>query len=197
MLTVGLTGGVGSGKTTVSTYFMALGVPVIDADVIARELVMIGLPAYRAIIRAFGSGVLNQDGTLDRQKLRHLIFSDAAAKATLESILHPMVYDNIRQKIEELKFPYCILSIPLLIEVGDMSLIDRLLVIDVDPALQVSRVSQRDGEGREHVEAMIKSQVGRQARLACADDVLINDGDIDVLRVGVGQLHKKYSAMAM
>jgi len=109
MLKVGLTGGIGSGKTTVTTHFTALGVPVIDADVVARELVKPGLPAYQAIVQAFGSGVLDQDEALDRRKLRHLIFSEPKAKTTLESILHPLVYDNIRQQVEALESPYCIL----------------------------------------------------------------------------------------
>lgn len=204
MLKVGLTGGIGSGKTTVTTHFMALGVPVIDADVIARELVKPGLPAYRAIIHAFGSDVLGQDGSLDRRKLRQLIFPGVnikkakqaeEAKQVLESILHPMVFDDIRRQVESLKSPYCILSIPLLIEVGDLSLIDRLLVIDVDPALQASRVLQRDGGTRSQVTSIIRSQIDRQTRLSYADDVLTNNGEAEELISGVDKLHEQYLAI--
>lgn len=195
MLNIGLTGGIGSGKTAVTTHFQSLGVPVIDADEVSRDLVKRGLPAYYAIMDAFGRQVLDDAGELDRRKLRALIFTDVDAKSTLEAILHPLIYDEIRSQLSALSSPYCIISIPLLLEVGDLSLIDRILVIDVEPALQVTRVLSRDGGTREQVEAIIASQVNRQTRVSFADDVIVNESDMAQLKVGVTRLHAKFLAI--
>ncbi|HFE38622.1 MAG TPA: dephospho-CoA kinase, partial [Gammaproteobacteria bacterium] len=164
MLKVGLTGGIGCGKTTVSNHFKALGVPVIDADEISRELVQPGLPAYRAIVEAFGPSILTPRGELDRAGLRRLIFADTEAKLALEAILHPRIQQTISDKIKTLDSQYCIIVIPLLVETGEYSLLDRVLVIDAARELQISRTLARDKISREQVEAMLASQVDRTTR---------------------------------
>jgi len=192
MLKIGLTGGIGSGKTTVANYFEKLGVPVIDADEISRRIVKRGLPAYQAIVQAFGEAVLTVDGELDRAGMRHTIFSDPEAKAKLESILHPMIREEIKRNIDSLKADYCIIAIPLLIETGQLSLVDRILVVDVDPQTQITRVQERDGDSSIQIAAIIKSQASREDRHAVADDILCNDGNIEQLKENVDKLHLQY-----
>ena len=192
MLKIGLTGGIGSGKTTATAHFQTLGVPVIDADEISRELVKPGLVAYQAIIQAFGNDVLSPGGELDRVKLRELIFSESAAKLKLEAILHPLIHQTILKKTSRLDSAYCIIAIPLLIELGEFSLVDRVLVIDVEPEQQISRTMQRDGNSLTQVEAIIESQADRQTRLSFADDVLLNVGAENQLQEAVERLHRKY-----
>ena len=192
MLKIGLTGGIGSGKTTVANYFEKLGVPVIDADEISRRIVKRGLPAYQAIVQAFGEAVLTVDGELDRAGMRHTIFSDPEAKAKLESILHPMIREEIKRNIDGLKADYCIIAIPLLIETGQLSLVDRILVVDVDPQTQITRVQERDGDSSIQIAAIIKSQASREDRHAVADDILCNDGNIEQLKENVDKLHLQY-----
>ena len=192
MLKIGLTGGIGSGKTTVTQYFETLGVPVIDADEISRQLVKPGLPAYETIIHTFGDDVLNANGELDRSKLRTLIFLDAEKKRTLESILHPLIRKTISENIEKLDSAYCIISIPLLIETNQLSLVDRVLVVDVDPQVQISRTQKRDGDDRRQIESIIRSQVNREDRCAVADDILDNSGEIEQLKQNIDKLHLQY-----
>ena len=192
MLKIGLTGGIGSGKTTVTQYFETLGIPVVDADEISRQLVKPGLQAYETIVQTFGHEVLNEHGELDRSKLRALIFSDAEKKLTLESILHPLIRQEISQQVQNLVSDYCIISIPLLLETNQMSLVDRVLVVDVDPQTQIKRTHERDGDDRSQIEAIIRNQVSREGRCAVADDILDNSGDIKQLQMNIDKLHLKY-----
>lgn len=192
MLKIGLTGGIGSGKTTVANYFKKLGVPVIDADEISHRIVKPGLPAYEAIIQAFGPEVLSKDRQLDRARMRKLIFSDAKAKLKLESILHPLIRAEINKNVEALDADYCIIAIPLLIETRQLSLVDRILVVDIDPKTQLSRTQARDGDNVAQIEAIMKSQASREDRYAVADDILNNNGDIQQLEANIEKLHHQY-----
>lgn len=189
---VGITGGIGSGKTTVCQLFQKLGVPLIDADKIAKELSRPGHEAYEQIIRTFGDQVLTHSGTLDREKMRTLIFSDPQSKQKLESILHPLVYQEIEQRSSESTSPYILISIPLLIETGGEKYIDRLLVVDCDRNLQIERVMTRDKNDRNLIEKIIDSQISRQERLTRADDVIQNNSDLQNLELQVMSLHKQY-----
>lgn len=191
-LRIGLTGGIGSGKSTACKIFGDLGVPVIDADTIAHELVKPHQPAFKKIIDAFGTDFLNQDGELDRKKLRTVIFNDATTKKVLESILHPFVFEEIEHRIASIKTPYCIICIPLLIETNAMDKVDRILVINIPKKLQISRASQRDNVTSSDVKKIFKTQVASEIRLTNADDVLHNDQDIEFLRAQINKLHKHY-----
>lgn len=191
-MVVGLTGGIGSGKSTAAAMFAELGVPVIDADEIARELVVPGAVALDEIRDAFGDGVLAADGGLDRRRLREAIFGDAAAKRRLESILHPRVYEELGRRLEGLGAPYAIVVVPLLLETGGRELVDRVLVVDVSRRTQIARTRSRDGVSREEVEKILEAQTDRDARLEAADDVLDNEADTQTLRARVRSLHERY-----
>jgi len=195
MLKIGLTGGIGSGKTTVTQKFSSLGVPIIDADEISRELVQPGQPAFKEIVKEFSDKVLNASGEIDRQYLRNLIFSDAKSRVKLESILHPLIRLRMSRQIESLNSPYCIIAIPLLIETGQADLVDRILVLDVPRELQVRRTMERDNTSAEAVEVIINSQVDNQTRLSLADDVLNNSGDLKDLLQQVEALNEKYKTL--
>ena len=192
MLKVGLTGGIGSGKTAVANMFAELGVPVIDADVIAREVVEPGQPAYQAVVDYFGEKILKPDNTLDRARLREIIFSDSRQRVKLESILHPEIRARIKQKIAEAKGPYCLIVIPLMIETGQTDLVDQLVVVDVPVEQQVARTCERDGVSPEQVESIIRSQVDRVTRRSVADFIIENTGSLDDLRTKVRQLHEYF-----
>jgi dephospho-CoA kinase len=193
---VALTGGIASGKSTVASLFAELGVPVIDTDVIAREVVEPGQPALAAVVAAFGSEVLGSDGRLDRRRLRERIFNDAAAKKRLEAILHPAIRAEMERQSEAAGGDYQLLVIPLLTEGGRRDHIDRVLLVDVPEALQVERLMMRDGVSREQAVASLNAQATRAERLAMADDVLRNSGQPDELRDRVAELHGKYRALA-
>ncbi len=195
MLTIGLTGGIGSGKSTVSTLFAELGVPVIDADVAAREVVEPGEPALSEIAARFGEEILNPDGTLNRSKLREAVFADPTARKELEAILHPRIRSRMAEQLSALEAPYTILSIPLLVESGGAYNLDRVLVIDLPEDEQLNRVCQRDGIGREQAAAILQAQCSRSERLAIADDVIENSGDLAALKAQVLALHRKYSGI--
>lgn len=195
MLKIGLTGGVGSGKSTVAKLFADKGVPVIDADVVARELVEPGQTALAAIVEAFGDAVL-ADGRLDRAALRARIYADPNAKKTLEGILHPKVYQSMHDQAEALRQPYCIFAIPLLLETNRRDFVDRVLVIDCPEALQYERVSRRDGLDGPAIARIIAAQSSRADRLAAADDVLDNAGPPGLLRERVEALHQAYLSLA-
>ncbi len=189
---IGLTGGIGSGKSTVAGYFSELGVPVIDTDTIARDLVEPGQPGLRQIITCFGKQILNADGTLNRTQLRAEIFSDPAERCKLEQILHPLIHTKMQRQIRQLDTPYCIVEIPLLLESGWSGEVNRILVVDAPPALQVARATQRSGIDREEVERIIATQMERSKRLAAADDVILNEGSLTDLKQQVARLHRFY-----
>jgi dephospho-CoA kinase len=195
---VALTGGIASGKTTVADLFAACGVPLVDTDLIAREVVEPGQPALAAVARAFGSDVLDPDGRLDRRRLREIIFSDATARARLEAILHPAIRAEMeRQSIAAAQAgPYQMLVIPLLAEGGRRDHIDRVLVVDAPESVQVERLMARDAVTREQAEASLRAQAQRETRLGIADDVVKNTGRIEDLREQVAALHDRYLKLA-
>jgi dephospho-CoA kinase len=199
MLKIGLTGGIGCGKSTVAGIFGQLAIPVIDADDIAHQLVAAGQPALDQIQRAFGGGVINPDGSLNRKKLRELIFSDSRQKQNLEAILHPLVYQAIQaglDRLEQLDKPYCIICIPLLFETGMTALADRILVVDCPVETQIERVQKRDGMTLENLQAIIGSQVSRAVRQARADDLIDNSKSGDGLAEAVKKLHNSYLSLS-
>ena len=197
MLIIGLTGGIGSGKTAAADLFAALGVPVIDTDIIARELVKPGSPAYKQIIARFGEAVLQTDGNLDRQKLRQIIFDASEQREQLEAILHPLIREQVQQQIASLSSPYCIVVVPLLIEKQQhYDFLDRVLVIDVPVEMQVQRSSSRDESSIEEIRKIISAQCDKDTRLAAADDLIDNSGSLEQLKSSISQLHQKYLALA-
>ncbi len=195
-LRIGLTGGIASGKSTVATRFMELGVPVVDADVAARTVVEPGTPGLAAVVGRFGPGVLARNGELDRRALRNLIFSDQAARRDLEAILHPLIRGQMDLEARAADGPYIIMAIPLLVEGQSRDRVDRVLVVDVDEATQRARLQARDGSTPEQAQAILDSQADRSARLAAADDVLSNGGSVTELRQAVDRLHEKYLQLA-
>ena len=197
---VALTGGIASGKTAVSDRFAALGVPVIDTDLIARAVVEPGQHALNEIVAVFGEGMLSPDGTLNRRLLREIIFSDPAAKLKLESILHPAIRAQVQRDIAAVKAPYCVVVIPLFTESSDRvnsyDWVDRILVVDTTEETQVRRVMQRDDVSREQAQAALAAQASRQSRLALADDVIENNGAVEELDAEVARLHRRYLELA-
>jgi dephospho-CoA kinase len=195
-LRIGLTGGIASGKSAVAGLFAARGVPVIDTDVIARDVVAPGEPALTRVVQEFGREVLDASGGLDRRRMRELVFSDAARRARLEAILHPAILDEMIRRSAQAGGNYQILVIPLLVE-GDLAKhVDRLLVVDAMPETQLVRLLQRDAENPQQARAMIAAQASRAARLAQADDVIHNDGTLAELESQVAQLHETYLRLA-
>ncbi len=195
-LRIGLTGGIASGKSTVAQRFMELGIPVIDADEAARAVVAPGEPGLAEVVRRFGSSVLGENGELDRRALRNLIFRDPGARRDLEAILHPLIRARMEQWAAAAEGAYIVLAIPLLIEGASLDRVDRILVVDVDEAVQLQRVMNRDGSTLEQARAILASQASRSARLAAADDVLLNTGTVTDLRRAVDRLHAGYLCMA-
>ena len=191
---VALTGGIASGKTTVANLFAAHGVPLVDTDLIAREVVEPGQPALAAVVAAFGSDVLDQEGRLDRRRLREIVFGDAAARRRLEAILHPAIRAEMERQSAAAADagPYQILVIPLLVEGGRRDHVDRVLVVDTPESVQVARLMARDAVTREQAEASLRAQAARTARLDFADDVVTNTGRFEDLRDQVDALHSKY-----
>ncbi|MBT8146211.1 MAG: dephospho-CoA kinase [Gammaproteobacteria bacterium] len=196
MLVIGLTGGIGSGKSTVAELFQLKGVPIIDADLIAREVVEPGQPALQEIAEHFGTDILDEHGALRRKALRELVFSSPAERSWLEQLLHPLIHTVIQQRITSCEKPYCILMSPLLLETTQRQLTDRILIVDVDRATQLQRTMQRDASPRETIEAIIDAQISRAQRRAAADDVIVNDGDVSELALQVDRLHANYLNLA-
>jgi dephospho-CoA kinase len=196
MLRIGLTGGIGSGKSTVAALFAARGVPVIDADVIARELVAPGQPALTDIVAAFGADVLDADGQLDRARLRTRVFNNAAQRAHLETLLHPRIHAVMAERAAAQTAPYVLLVIPLLFEAGQRDLVDRVLVVDVSEAQQRARVAARDQLAPEQIDAVLAAQLNREQRIEGADDVIDNSGDTVALERQVDMLHRRYLGLA-
>lgn len=192
MLIVGLTGGIGSGKSTVAERFAARDVPVIDADVIAREVVEPGTPGLARIVEAFGRDILDENGRLDRSRLGARVFQDPESRKRLEAILHPLIRAEMQRRITHITAPYCVLVIPLLIETGQTDLVHRVLVVDTPRELQYRRVAARDNRPRAEIEAILDVQASREDRLAAAHDVIVNDADLDALDRQVARLHQRY-----
>jgi dephospho-CoA kinase len=191
-LVIGLTGGIGSGKSSVAALFAACGVPVLDADQLTRELVKPGSPALNAISARFGPDCLQSDGTLDRDWMRRKIFSDPASKQQLEAILHPAVRKRMQHWISQVQAPYCILVIPLLLETRQTDLVDRVLVVDIPEKEQLKRVAARDGLSHNAITGIMANQADRHTRLAAADDIIDNDTDPDTLKQRVADLHRQF-----
>ncbi|NWG39067.1 MAG: dephospho-CoA kinase [Hydrogenophilaceae bacterium] len=197
MLKIGLTGGLGSGKTAVTQEFSRLGVPAIDTDDISRELTAVNGPALPDIRASFGDSVFNADGTLNRHKLRSKILEDDSARRILESILHPMIQHEVGQRISRLDEAYVLVVIPLLVELGSYDeMLDRVLVVDCSEETQVKRALARGGWTESEIRTMLAKQATRQARLARADDIIHNEGGLDDLSAQVASLNEKYKRMA-
>ncbi len=196
MLKIGLTGGIGCGKSTVTTIFKQLNAPVIDADDIAHQLVGVGQPALLLIQQTFGNHSLNTDGSLNRRYIRELVFSHPEQKQTLEAIIHPLVYQTIQARLVLLTSPYCLLSIPLLFETNKADFVDRVLVVDCPVATQIERVQKRDHLSTERVQSIIDSQVSRAFRIAHAQDVIDNTQSTTELAQQVEKLHNLYLSLS-
>jgi dephospho-CoA kinase len=195
MLVVGLTGGIGSGKSTVAQLFSEHGIPIIDADVAARTVTTPDKPAFASIVKHFGEDIVQKDNTLNRAKLRQHIFNDPKQRHWLEKLLHPLIREEMQQQIDQLKAPYCIAVIPLLLEVEFYSFINRILVVDASETQQIQRVMLRDQTSKKNVEAILNSQAHRNDRRAKAHDVIHNDGKIADLIPQVDKLHALYTKM--
>jgi dephospho-CoA kinase len=196
MLVIGLTGGIGSGKSTVSDALAARGAGVIDTDVIARELTEPGQPALGEIAATFGADLIRSDGRLDRDALRALVFSDADARTRLERILHPLIKDRMLERLDALDAPYAVLVIPLLFETNQHTLVDRVLVVDVPETVQRERVQRRSGLTHSEVDRIVASQISRAERLSRADDILDNSGDLPALLAQAERIHCSYIELA-
>ncbi len=196
MLKIGLTGGIGSGKTTVARLFREHGVPTVDTDRIARQLVRPGQPALEALIDEFGPGILTPAGTLDRARLRAQVFADPEKKARLEAILHPAIFAEMERHVARLQAPYCLIAIPLLVETGARHRVDRVLVVDCPESLQIARLRRREGLDEELIRRIIASQATREERLAIADEVVTNDRDLTALARQVAELHRFYRRLS-
>ncbi|WP_145536412.1 dephospho-CoA kinase [Yersinia alsatica] len=193
---VALTGGIGSGKSTVADAFANLGVPLVDADIIARQVVEPGMPALAAITSHFGETILRADGTLNRAALREKIFSEPQEKAWLNSLLHPLIQQETQRQLAAIDKLYVLWVVPLLVENGLHHRANRVLVVDVAPDIQLARTIARDGITRQQAEHILASQVSRQQRLACADDIIDNSGDPLVIAPQVAALHQQYLKLA-
>lgn len=193
MLRVGLTGGIGSGKSTVANYFSKFFVPIIDADETTYQITTFGQMAFKKIVAHFGREVLSKKNCLNRSQLRRLIFKSRQEREWLEDLLHPRIISKMQEKLEEIHLPYCILVIPLLAEVSYLiDFLDRILVIDVPVSLQIQRTTMRDQLSGKQIELILESQSSREERLALADDVIVNDKTLSTLRKAVLQLHFQY-----
>jgi dephospho-CoA kinase len=193
---VGLTGGIASGKSTAAKFFGALGVPILDSDQVAREVVEPGQPPLERLVERFGRGILTPDGHLDRPALRDIVFSDPRARADLENLTHPAIGAALEARSASAGGPYQILVIPLLVEKNLAAHVDRVLVVDCDEELQIRRLHARDGSTRPQAQAILDAQVSRSARLKAADDVLTNDADMSAVRTQVAALHARYLELA-
>ena len=199
MLVIALTGGIGSGKTTVSEIFKSKNIPIIDTDIIARQIVEQDEPAYTEIIKLFGKEVLDAEKNIDRQTLRKIIFSSSKNRLQLESLLHPIIWDEVQLQLKPMTAPYCIIVVPLLLEnIAQIKAItfDRILVVDVPEEMQIERTESRDHCGNSMIENIMKNQVSRQIRIAAADDIILNTDNLDSLNTKVDQLHKQYLELA-
>jgi len=197
---VGLTGGVGSGKSAAAAFFAELGAAVVDTDIVAHELTAPGGAAMAAILGAFGTTVIAENGALDRAAMRRLVFNDAMARGRLESIMHPLIRIECQLRCDRALSegaPYAVLVIPLLVESGSYrERVSRIAVVDCAESAQIKRVAARNGLSREEIERIMAAQATREDRLAVADDTLNNDGDISALQSQIAELHRKYLILA-
>lgn len=196
MLRIGLTGGIGSGKSTVAAAFTQLGIATLDADRIARQLVEPGQPALAEIVRLFGPRYLQDDGTLDRTQLARTVFDSPPDRQRLEALLHPLVYQTLAEQIERLPGPYCILEIPLLVETHGQSSVDRVLVVDSPAPLRIARIKERTGLDHATIARVLASQASRAERLACANEIVVNTVDQATLARRVAVLDRYYRNLA-
>jgi len=196
MFKVALTGGIAAGKTAVSDYFQTLGVPVIDTDIISRQIVEPGQSAFKAIVEQFGSELLSQDSRLNRKALREIVFNQPEKRRQLENITHPAIHQAVMIQLKSLQANYVILVIPLLVESGNKYQQDRVLLVDIPESLQIQRVMQRDQISEQQAKQILQAQSTRQQRLDIADDVIVNSGDISNLQQQIAELHRKYLALA-
>lgn len=194
---LGLTGGIGSGKSAASQWFEQHGIVVVDADIVAREIVEVGQPALLQIQQAFGDWVLQKDGTLNRRALREHIFQSNDARRILESITHPAIRQSIIQQLQDAQSPYVILVSPLLFETNQHELTDHTLLIDASIELQIQRASQRDGQNIEQIHRIIAAQMPREQKQQLADDIVLNDGHLEHLYAHLQPLHEQYLQRAL
>lgn len=195
-LVVGVTGGIGCGKSTICREFAALGAPVVDTDEVAREVVAPGTAGLAEIVERFGNDILTADGTLDRRRLRSIVFADESSRLWLEALLHPLIRARTAEHVRACAFTYCLVCIPLLVERGGGNRVDRVLVIDCPPETQIARVMARDKLTAPEVEAIMRTQATRAERLAAADDVIENIGDVETVRPAIRALHRQYLDLA-
>ena len=196
MFRVGLTGGIASGKTVVANTLAELGAGIVDTDRVARYVVAPGQPGLDAVRREFGAGVIRASGELDRSALRRVVFADASARQTLESLLHPLIRARTRELLGQLRTPYAVAVVPLLVETGFEELVDRVAVVDCPREIQLRRLIDRDGIDLRQAESMLSAQATRRARLAVADDVIDNGGSHASTRRQVQRLHARYGQLS-
>jgi dephospho-CoA kinase len=196
-LVVGLTGGVGSGKSTVADLFAARGIIIIDTDQLARDVVQPNSPAYKAIINRFGISIVTADNLLNRKALREIIFNDTDARTWLEELLHPLIRKETSLQVKKASSPYCIVVIPLLFETKPNPLINRILVVDANEELQLTRATARDNESSTNIKSILAVQVKRETRVAGADDIIFNDHNLADLIPQVDKLHKFYLSLSL
>jgi len=196
MLVIAVTGGIGSGKSTVAVLFKEKGIPVIDTDQISRELVQPGTPILQQIIREFGKEYLDANGQLKRKDLGHLIFANTSARDKLEALLHPTIHSEVLKRLKKLDSPYCLILIPLLVRSKQLYPYDRILVVDTPPDLQIQRTTTRDKQDPDFVRQIIAIQPSRDDLLKLADDVLDNSGDLINLKAAVDRIHQHYLELA-
>ena len=189
---VALTGGIGSGKSTVAESFARHGVNIVDADIIARQVVAPGEPALDALTARFGESILLADGSLNRPALRERIFTYPVEKEWVNALLHPIIHARTQKLIAQAESPYVLWVVPLLVENGLQAQANRVLVVDVDPQTQLARTMSRDGISRQQAESILAAQVSREKRLACADDIIDNSGDPETIEPRVALLHRRY-----
>ncbi|MEH6530168.1 MAG: dephospho-CoA kinase [Photobacterium frigidiphilum] len=195
-MVIGLTGGIGSGKTTVANLFGDYGIDIIDADIIAREVVEPNTTGLNAIVDKLGADILLTDGTLDRSKLRNAIFNQQQLKDWLNGLLHPLIREKMLSNISKATSPYCLLVVPLMVENNLQTMTHRLLVVDVDESVQIKRTQARDNVAPEHVKKILMAQASRQNRNAAADDIISNNGNSAELKNKVAELHQEYIKMS-
>lgn len=196
-LIIGLTGGIASGKTTIANLFQEhFSIDIVDADIIARQVVDIGTPGLSAVIEHFGDNILQDDGHLNRGALRERIFADPIEKQWLNTTLHPLINQKMTEQLKQVKSPYGLLVVPLLIENQLQSMVDRVLVVDVDEQTQISRTMARDKVNEQQARAILAAQATRAERLATADDVIKNEAKNQQLLPQITELHQKYLAMS-